>query len=363
MSGGSTLRSEREPLIRLNEVGKVFKLESGLFAAAGRYVWALNGVSIEIRRGETYGLVGESGSGKTTLARTIVQLVPHSSGSILFFPEADGHPEAVDRTETAGDESGAPRPETGTAVAQWEITRRDPQTLRRFRARVKYVFQDPSSSLDPRMSIENVLTTGARYAPDYAGREHAAQRAREVMTAVGLRPADLSRRPAEFSGGQRQRISLARALFGNPRALICDEVVSALDVSIQGQILNLLVDLKRQFNLTILFIAHDLTVVSYIADRIGVLYGGALMEEAPAQILAKRPLHPYTQLLYASIPRIDAPPPEREAVPGAPFNATREPVGCPFSGRCPLAQDVCRTDRPEIVEITPGHRVACHFVK
>jgi oligopeptide/dipeptide ABC transporter ATP-binding protein len=328
------MTAARTPLIRLEQVRKVFKLESGLFAAGGRYVWAINGVSLDIGHGETYGLVGESGSGKTTLARTIVQLVPHTSGSILYYPSDDRPP---------GSSLGLV-----PGTAPWEISRRDPRGLRRFRAQVKYVFQDPSSSLDPRMSVESILTAGARYAPDYMGSEAVKQRAKEVMIAVGLRAADLSRRPAEFSGGQRQRISLARALFGNPRALICDEVVSALDVSIQGQILNLLVDLKRAYDLTILFIAHDLTVVSYMADRIGVLYGGSLMEEAPARNLARRPLHPYTQLLYASIPRLDAPAPGREAVAVAPAATTHEPVGCPFRARCPLAREVCDRTAPEL---------------
>ncbi|HUZ17681.1 MAG TPA: ABC transporter ATP-binding protein [Spirochaetia bacterium] len=333
---GDRVRSA-PPLLRLSEVRKVFKLEAGLFAAAGRYVWAVNGVSLDIARGETYGLVGESGSGKTTLARTIVQLVPHTAGSIRFFP-------------AAGEEES------------WEIGADDAETLRRFRAQVKYVFQDPSSSLDPRMSIYRILTAGARYAPGGSRSQSLLPRAREVIEAVGLRESDLERRPSEFSGGQRQRISLARALYGNPSALICDEVVSALDVSIQGQILNLLVQLKRQFNLTILFIAHDLTVVSYMADRIGVLYGGSLMEEAPAASFVGRPLHPYSQLLYMSIPRFDVAPPERAANVGTAFNATREPAGCPFSGRCPLVQEICRTDKPALRELAPGHRVACHFV-
>ena len=183
-----------------------------------------------------------------------------------------------------------------------------------------------------------------------------------MMEAVGLRAEDLGRRPSEFSGGQRQRISLARALISNPSALICDEVVSALDVSIQGQILNLLIDLKKKFHLTMIFIAHDLTVVSYMADRIGVLYGGSLMEEAPTADLVEKPLHPYTQLLYRAVPRLGGELPERGSATGAPFNPTRPPVGCPFVGRCPLEQEKCRTVKPELREVRPGHRVACHFV-
>ncbi len=327
----------------MRDVSKVFRLEAGLFASARRYVWAVNSVSLEINRGETYGLVGESGSGKTTLARTIVQLVPHSEGTIEYFPSSEGD---------------------GTAVGSpWTISAEDAQLLKTFRADVKYIFQDPSSSLDPRMNVYRVLTTGARYSPRFSNRDDIRRRTVEVMEAVGLREADLERRPSEFSGGQRQRISLARALLSNPTTLICDEVVSALDVSIQGQILNLLVDLKSRFNLTMLFIAHDLTVVSYMADRIGVLYGGSMMEEASAASLVERPLHPYTQLLYNSVPQLGKPLPERAGTPGQPYNPTRPPQGCPFAGRCPMVQDVCRSDTPELREVAPGHRVACHFVR
>jgi oligopeptide/dipeptide ABC transporter ATP-binding protein len=327
----------REPsatFLKVTDLSKVYKLEAGLFASGSRWVWALNGVSIEVKRGETYGLVGESGSGKTTLARALVQLFPHTSGTIEYF-------------------SGGER---------WEITRGDPHRLKRYRADVKYVFQDPASALDPRMNVLRILTSGARYAAGSPGAAAVTARARETMEAVGLRAEDLGRRPSEFSGGQRQRISLARALISSPSALVCDEVVSALDVSVQGQILNLLIELKKKFHLTMIFIAHDLTVVSYMADRIGVLYGGRLMEEAPTTSLVERPLHPYTQLLYGAMPKLGARLPERGSTAGAPFNPTRKPVGCPFAGRCPLEQAKCRTVIPELREIRPGHRVACHFV-
>jgi oligopeptide/dipeptide ABC transporter ATP-binding protein len=321
-------------VLRVSDVTKVYKLDAGLFASASRWVWALNGVSIDIRQGETYGLVGESGSGKTTLAKTLVQLFPHTSGRIEYY--GDG--------------------------GRWEVSRADARRLRGFRSEVKYVFQDPSSSLDPRMNVLRILTAAARYGERSPAAPPLMDRAREVMAAVGLREADLQRRPSEFSGGQRQRISLARALFSHPRVLICDEVVSALDVSIQGQILNLLVDLKRQFQLSMLFIAHDLTVVSYMADRIGVMYGGSLMEEAPTPEVAGKPLHPYSQLLYSAIPRLGTKAPDRGAVVGTPYNPTRQPKGCPFAGRCPLEQGICRTVKPPLKEVSPGHRVACHFV-
>jgi peptide/nickel transport system ATP-binding protein len=340
----STVRAPRvsELLFRARGLEKIYQLGAGLFAAAGRYVWAVNGVSFDIRRGETYGLVGESGSGKSTIARTLVQLTPHSAGTIEYWG-------------TAADVNV-------DGETPWLVNRRERARLRRMRSEVKYVFQDPSSALDPRMTVERILTAGAAYAPGRTrgGALHA--RAVETLAAVGLRAADLDRRPSEFSGGQRQRISLARALFGSPAALICDEVVSALDVSIQGQILNLLSALKAQYNLTMIFIAHDLTVVSYMADRIGVLYGGSMMEEAPAARLVERPLHPYSRLLYASIPRLGDQAPVRVPATGVAFNPTQEPAGCPFSGRCPHVKERCRVERPSLREISPGHRVACHFV-
>jgi oligopeptide/dipeptide ABC transporter ATP-binding protein len=327
--------ADTNPFIRIRDLRKVYKLDAGLFASAGRWVWALNGVSIDILRGETYGLVGESGSGKTTLAKALVQLFPQTSGTIEYF---------------AGDD-------------RLQITRSDPRVLRRFRSDVKYVFQDPSSALDPRMDVLSILTSGYRYGDRSEDPRQVVTRAGELMEAVGLRPEDLHRRPTEFSGGQRQRISLARALISGPSALICDEVVSALDVSIQGQILNLLIDLKRAFHLTMIFIAHDLTVVSYMADRIGVLYGGSLMEEAPTAALVESPLHPYTQLLYKAVPRLGGKLPERGSTGGAPYNPTKPPKGCPFAGRCPLEQEICRTTTPALREVRPGHKAACHFVE
>jgi oligopeptide/dipeptide ABC transporter ATP-binding protein len=335
------------PFIRMTDVHKVYRLEAGIFASSGRWVWALNGVTLDIRRGETYGLVGESGSGKTTLARVLVQLTPHTEGTIEYFP---------------------PDEETGRPVSH-----ADRAFLARVRRDVKYVFQDPSTSLDPRMDVFHILTAGAKHSGMGADPTSLRARAKETLEAVGLRSQDLERRPSEFSGGQRQRISLARALFYGPRALICDEVVSALDVSIQGQILNLLVSLKKRYKLTILFIAHDLTVVSYMADRICVLYGGSIMEEAPTAELVKNPLHPYTKMLYGAIPRLGERPPEspgpagapafqgRGTASGTPFNPTRPPVGCPFAGRCPIEREVCFRVKPQLREISPGHRVACHF--
>ena len=206
--------------------------------------------------------------------------------------------------------------------------------------KIKYVFQDPAASLDPRMTVEEILTIGVRYAKLYS-RSQARDKAAFLLEAVGMAADSLKRRPADFSGGQRQRISLARALMSDPELLICDEVVSALDVSIRGQILNLLNRLKKEFGFAMLFIAHDLSVVSYISDRIGVMYGGRLMEEGAVRELFDRPLHPYTQLLLSCVPDAGG---EflRTSGSGEPFDAVNPPIGCPFAPRCPIADSECR---------------------
>lgn len=258
-----------QPLLLVENLHKTFLLEAGLFARADRKVLAVRGVSFEVYKGEVFGLVGESGSGKSTTARCLVHAHPPTSGRIL-----------LDKVEVT------------------------PHNLPLIRSRMKYVFQDPSSSLDPRMTVEKILTLGRLYSPDKPKKAQVMEEAREMLTAVGLGPEDLSRRPGDFSGGQRQRISLARALMGRPEVLICDEVVSALDVSIQGQILNLLLDLKSQFGLTIVFIAHNLSVVGYLCDRLAVMQGGLIVEEGPAQQILQDPQHPYTRTLADSSPRL-----------------------------------------------------------
>lgn len=313
-----------EPLVRVEGLTKKFNLEAGFFARFGKFVHAVNDLSFAIGKGETYALVGESGCGKTTTARLIVRMYERDAGTILFGRDTD----------------------VGL------LRGRD---LRSYREKVKYVFQDPARSLNPRMSVYNVLTSGYRWSSRWPGARRAREEAALILEEVGLAPSDLDRRPADFSGGQRQRISIARSLLMQPELLICDEVVSALDVSIQGQILNLLQDIREKRGLSILFIAHDLKVASYFCDRIGVMYRGELMEEGRAQDLYRNHGHPYTQLLFASATG------GTEEAPGSVTTPQRNSAhGCAFAHRCPLADNSCYAQRPEWKNIGDDHFIRCH---
>ena len=331
------------PLLTITGLHKQFNLEAGFFARFGRYVTAVNGISLAIGHNETYGLVGESGCGKTTTARLIVRMYEPDSGAIVFGGEGDSA-------------------EVGTLRGD---------DLRRYRQRVKYVFQDPARSLNPRMSVYEVLVCGLRHS-DYGKRLGARQlreKAAAALEEVGLSAADLDRRPSEFSGGQRQRISIARSLLPQPELLICDEVVSALDVSIQFQILNLLLDVRERRirdgqTMSFLFIAHDLKVACYFCDRIGVMYCGELVEEAPAADLWKDGRHPYTQMLFSSATGLK-PATRLVAHSGkntvdAKAQAASHPVSCcAFAPRCPQAAERCFRESPPLVKIADGHTMRC----
>ena len=326
-----------EVLLDVRNLKKHFPIEKGFFRTVHGHVKAVDGVSFVIREGETFGLVGESGSGKTTLGRCIVRAIEPTEGQVLFrMPDGD----EVD-------------------IAAME--RRD---LRDVRQHFHMIFQDPYSSLDPRMSVLDIIAEPIRNNKLLSDSRDIQDRVRELMDVVGLDIQHLNRYPHAFSGGQRQRIGIARSLAPNPRLIVCDEAVSALDVSIQAQILNLLEDLQEEFNLTFLFIAHDLSVVEHIADRVGVMYVGQLVEMADTESLFTDPKHPYTEALLSAVPTTD---PEikmdRIILPGEVANPADPPSGCYFHPRCRYAQEICAAETPEWNEVTPGHFAACHFAE
>jgi oligopeptide/dipeptide ABC transporter ATP-binding protein len=317
------------PLITVNNLHKRFNLEAGFFAQLGRYVYAVNGVSFTIGENESYGLVGESGCGKSTTARLLVRMYGASEGEVLY---------------------------RGRDIGQF-----NKKELGSYREKVRYVFQDPARSLNPRMSVYDILVSGLRWSSRWRGGKDARDRASAILEETGLSAADLERRPAEFSGGQRQRISIARGLLMEPDLLICDEVVSALDVSIQGQILNLLLDIRKRRNLSFLFIAHDLKVASWFCDRIAVMYRGEIMEEAPASELCKNPLHPYTEMLFSSLRFDDSTGRElnQSKNNGEVETALGETAFCAFAERCPKVTDRCRKAKPEMTGAGNGRFFRC----
>lgn len=329
-------------IIEAEGLTKRFTLDAGFFARGDRFVYAVNDLSFGIERGKTYGLVGESGCGKTTTARMLVRMYKADGGAVWYSPREK-------KVEGASDESALIKNDRKNIL---DFNRKE---LRDYREKIKYVFQDPSRSLNPRFTVFNILTASYRYSSSWPGKKIAYEEAEHIMDEVGLVPADLEKHPSEFSGGQRQRISIARALIMKPEVMFCDEVVSALDVSVQSQILNLLQSIRSEREISFLFIAHDLRVSCYFCDTIGVMYRGLLVEEAPAQDLYKTAAHPYTKLLFQGSDNFQISSSQEVKT------ALESLHCCPFAHRCPYVSEKCRTKVPDWKEISSGHKVRCNL--
>ena len=317
-------------LLEVDQLKVHFPVKAGLFRRDHETVKAVDGVTFSLAAGETLGLVGESGCGKTTLGRAIMRLTDPTAGTIRLAGE--------------------------------DITRMTGNALRSRRRKFQMIFQDPFGSLNPRMTVEQIVGEALDIHPLADGKAARQPRIAELLKAVGLDAAYAQRYPHEFSGGQRQRIGIARALAVEPELIICDEPVSALDVSVQAQIINLLRDLQQQRGIAYLFIAHDLAVVEHISRRVMVMYLGKVVELAEAKSLIRDPRHPYTQALISAVPEVD-PDAKRQRIvlPGDVPSPIHPPAGCPFHPRCPVAVDRCRTEPPPLREIAPGHLAACHL--
>jgi oligopeptide transport system ATP-binding protein len=316
-------------LLEVRNLKKYFPFKKGIFSRTIGEVRAVDGVSFTLERGETLGVVGESGCGKTTLGRSILRLIEPTSGQVSF--------NGRDLLLLKGEE------------------------LRKARASFQIIFQDPFSSLDPRMSVGEIIAEPVRNHLS-CSRSEIRDRVAHLLNRVGLHPSQMGRYPHEFSGGQRQRIGIARALALNPLAVVCDEPVSALDVSIQAQVINLLVELQEEMNLSYIFIAHDLSVVEHISDRVAVMYLGRIVELASDQDLYENPLHPYTQALLSAVP---VPDPDirkkRIILEGDVPSPISPPTGCALHTRCPAKKDRCSRARPELTDLGKEHFVACHI--
>ncbi len=317
------------PVLKVENLKKYYPVKKGFFQRTVNHIKAVDGVSFHLDKGETLGLVGESGCGKTTVGRSILRLTQPTAGTVTY------------REKNLG-----------------EMNR---ETLRKTRTSLQIIFQDPFSSLNPRMNVEKIIAEPLKNFKTLA-RGQIRKKVAELMTRVGLRPAHMGKYPHEFSGGQRQRIGIARALAVNPDVIICDEAVSALDVSIQAQIINLLKDLQEELNLAYLFIAHDISVVEYISHRIAVMYLGRIVELAPDRQLYKTPLHPYTKALLSAVPIPDplADQDQEIILPGDVPSPLDPPNGCTFHPRCPMSMKKCQV-QPVYRQIQPDHWIACHL--
>jgi oligopeptide transport system ATP-binding protein len=316
-------------LLKVDNLKKYFPITGGFFGKTVGHVKAVDDVSFYVRKGETLGLVGESGCGKSTTGRVLMRLLEATEGKVFFEDQ--------------------------------ELTSLNSNAMRKMRKEIQMVFQDPFASLNPRHTVEKILEEPL-IVHGMGDKEERKRRVREMLEVVGLSSYHAKRYPHQFSGGQRQRIGIARALMTKPKLIIADEPVSALDVSIQSQVLNLLEDLQKDFGLTYIFIAHDLGVVKHISDRVGVMYLGRLVEITESEKLYEKPLHPYTRALLDSIPIPDPDvKKDRELLSGDLPSPSNPPLGCAFHTRCRDCMDICKTTRPEMKEVEPGHFAACHL--
>lgn len=328
-SGFDQTGSQQSPLVEVQNLKKYFPIKQGIFKKTVGNVKAVDDVSFEIKKGETFGLVGESGSGKTTLGRTILRLQEPTDGQVLF---------------------------EGQELGSLSV-----QDLRKIRREMQIIFQDPFGSLNPRLTIGEIIGEMFRVHRIASGKQRE-EKVCELLELVGIDPKRMHYYPHEFSGGQRQRVGIARATALNPKFILADEAVSALDVSVQAQVINLLKDLQEKLDLTYLFIAHGLNVVRYISTRVGVMYLGSLVEVAETDELFSHPAHPYTQALISTNP---IPNPYKRNKPiilkGEIPSPANPPSGCKFHTRCPIATDRCKAETPKLREVGPGHQAACHY--
>ncbi len=360
--GSGRTEPHENTLLEIQDLKMYFPVTAGLLLKRKvADIKAVDGISFAVREGETLGLVGESGCGKSTTGRAILQLYRPTGGQVFMSPPRyTSHIGVEENGADAADEELTPEVAAGGPVDLTELSGRN---LRAYRRQMQMIFQDPYASLNPRMSVGSIVSEPMVIHGLQKGRRK--ERVRELLETVGLNPYFASRYPHEFSGGQRQRIGIARALAVEPAFIVCDEPVSALDVSIQAQIINLLEDLQADFGLTYLFIAHDLSVVRHISHRIAVMYLGKIVELAQSDQLYENPLHPYTQALISAVP---IPDPalerrrERLILTGDVPNPIAPPPGCNFHTRCPIAIDICREEDPEWREIVEDHFVRCHRV-
>lgn len=325
-------QKDKEILLEVKDMVKYFPIRAGVFKRVVAHVKAVDGVNFNVFKGETFGLVGESGCGKTTAGMTLMRLYDATAGKASF----KGHGDLLQLKGTA---------------------------LRNMRKDIQMIFQDPYSSLNPRMRVKNIIAEGM-LTHNLAKGSEVNDKVADLMQKVGLSTDHMYRFPHEFSGGQRQRIGIARALAVNPDMIVCDEAVSALDVSIQAQVINLLNDIQEEFGLTYIFIAHDLAVVKHISDRIAVMYLGKIVEMTDKHSLFDNPLHPYTKALISAIPIPDPTYDKKRVIlEGDVPSPINPPSGCRFHTRCPIAQDICSKEDPVFEEKKDGHFVACHFVE